>query len=69
MLTTSIDARCQEQQSAAKRMFTGFKDTAPGSKEQLHALSILSILVRMVADFLSAEEKRMDQALALEVGR
>ena len=33
-----------------------FKYTAPGSKEQLQTSSILSILVRIVAEFLSAEK-------------
>ena len=62
----SIDARCQEQQSAADRMFMDFKYTRPGSKEQLQALATLSFLIGMWADFLTAEEKRMDQAIALE---
>ena len=43
-----------------------FKYTAPGSKEQVRALTTLSFLVGMWADFLSAEEKRMASALALE---
>ena len=62
----SIDARCKEQQQAADRMFMDFKYTAPGSKEQVRALTTLSFLVGMWADFLSAEEKRMASALALE---
>ena len=62
----SIDARCKEQQQTADRMFMDFKYTAPGSKEQLRALTTLSFLVGMWADFLSAEEKRMASALALE---
>jgi hypothetical protein len=62
----SIDARCKEQQQTADRMFMDFKYTAPGSKEQMRALMTLSFLVGMWADFLSAEEKRMTSALALE---
>ena len=62
----SIDARCHEQQSAADRMFMDFKYTRPGSKEQLQALATLSFLIGMWADFLAAEEKRMDQVLVLE---
>ena len=64
----SIDARCREQRSVAYRMFMDFKYTRPGSKEQLQALSTLSFLIGMWADFLAAEEKRMDQVLVLEVG-
>ena len=62
----SIDTRCKEQQSAADRMFMDFKYTRPGSKEQLQALATLSFLIGMWADFLTAKEKRMDQAIALE---
>jgi hypothetical protein len=62
----SIDARCKEQQQTADRMFMDFKYTSPGSKEQMRALMTLSFLVGMWADFLSAEEKRMTSALALE---
>ena len=58
--------RCLEQRSVADRMFMDFKYTRPGSKEQLQALATLSFLIGMWADFLTAEEKRMDQALALE---
>ena len=65
----SIDARCKEQQQTADRMFMDFKYTAPGSKEQVRALSTLSFLVGMWADFLTAEEKRMASALALEANR
>ena len=64
----SIDARCREQRSVAERMFVDFKYTRPGSKEQLQALSTLSFLIGMCPDFLTAEEKRMDQVLVLEVG-
>ena len=64
----SIDARCQEQRSVADRLFMDFKYTRPGSKEQLRALGTLSFLIGMWADFLNAEEKRMDQALVLDVG-
>ena len=67
-LTMSIDARCQEQRSAADRMFMDFKYTRPGSKEQVQALATLSFLIGMWADFLTAEEKRMDQVMALEAG-
>ena len=62
----SIDARCEEQQPVADRMFMDFKYTRAGSKEQLHALNTLSFLIGMWADFLAAEEKRMDQVLVLE---
>ena len=62
----SIDARCKEQRSAADRMLMDFKYTPPGSNEQMRALMTLSFLVGMWADFLSAEERRMDQALTLE---
>nr|WP_115094105.1 hypothetical protein [Synechococcus sp. UW106] len=65
----SIDARCKEQQQTADRMFMDFKYTAPGSKEQVRALTTLSFLLGMWADFLSAEEKRMASALALETNR
>ena len=65
----SIDARCKEQQQTADRMFMDFKYTAPGSKERVRALTTLSFLVGMWADFLSAEEKRMASALALETNR
>ena len=65
----SIDARCKEQQQTADRMFMDFKYTAPGSKEQVRALTTLSFLVGMWADFLSAEEKRMASALSLETNQ
>ena len=65
----SIDARCKEQQQTADRMFMDFKYTAPGSKEQVRALTTLSFLVGMWADFLTAEEKRMASAMALETNR
>lgn len=65
----SIDARCKEQRQTADRMFMDFKYTAPGSKEQVRALTTLSFLVGMWADFLSAEEKRMANALALETNQ
>ena len=65
----SIDARCKEQQQTADRMFMDFKYTAPGSKEQVRALTTLSFLVGMWADFLTAEEKRMASALSLETNR
>ena len=67
-VTMSIDARCQEQRIAADRMFMDFKYTRPGSKEQVQALVTLSFLIGMWADFLTAEEKRMDQVMALEAG-
>ena len=62
----SIDARCKEQQPVADRMFMDFKYTRAGSQEQLQALNTLSFLIGMWADFLAAEEKRMDQVLVLE---
>ncbi len=49
-------------------MFMDFKYTSPGSQEQLQALATLSFLIGMWADFLTAEEKRMDQVLALKAG-
>ena len=64
----SIDARCKEQRQTADRMAVDFKSTAPGSKQQVQALMTLS-LAGMWADFLSAEARRMDQALALETCR
>ena len=64
----SIDARCKEQQSVADRMFMDFTYTRAGSKEQLQALGTLNFLIGMWADFLTAEEKRMDQVLVLEAG-
>ena len=64
----SIDARCQEQRSAANRMCMAFKYTRPGSQEQLQALVTLSFLIGMWADFLTAEERRMEQVLVLEAG-
>ena len=64
----SIDARCQEQRTAADRMIMDFKYTHPGSKEQIKALATLSFLIGMCADFLTAEEKRMAQVLVLEAG-
>ena len=62
----SIDARCKEQQPVADRMFMDFKYSRAGSKEQHQALNTLSFLIGMWADFLAAEEKRMDQVLVLE---
>jgi len=62
----SIDARCKEQRPVADRMFMDFKYTRPGSKEQLQALNTLSFLIGKWADFLAAEEKRMDQVLVLK---
>ena len=64
----SIYARCQEQRSAAVRMFMDFKYTHPGSKEQIKALATLIFFIGMCADFLTAEEKRMAQVLVLEAG-
>ena len=49
-------------------MFMDFKYTRPGSKEQVQALATLSFLIGMWADFLTAEEKRMDQVMALGAG-
>ncbi|BEV36787.1 hypothetical protein CREGCYN_15990 [Synechococcus sp. M16CYN] len=62
----SIDNRCREQQRVADQMFTDFKYTKPGSKEQIRALNTLNFLVGMWVDFLSQEEKRMHSALTLE---
>ena len=44
-----------------------FKYTCPGSKGA-QALATLSFLIGMWVDFLTAEEKRMDQVMALEAG-
>jgi|TARA_X000000950_G_scaffold80962_1_gene101746 hypothetical protein len=49
-------------------MFKDFNYTRPGSKEQVQALATLSFLIGMWADFLTAEEKRMNQVLVLEAG-
>ena len=62
----SIDARCREQQKVADRMFMDFKYTPAGSPEQVRAISTLTVLMSMWADFfLNAEVRRMDAALAL----
>ena len=61
----SIDNRCREQQRVADQMFMDFKYTPPGSKEQIRALTTLSFLIGMWADFLEAEEKRMTAAISL----
>ena len=65
----SIDARCKKQRTTVNRMFMDYSYTAPDSKEQAWALTTLSFLVGMWADFLSAEEIRMDRAQALEANR
>ena len=62
-LPMSIDARCQEQRSAADRMFMDFKYTHPGSKEQIQALATLSFLIGMWADFLTYQEKRIGSSV------
>ena len=49
-------------------MFMDFKYTRAGSQEQLQALKTLILLIGMWADFLTAEEKRMDQVLVLKAG-
>ncbi len=64
----SIDVRCQEQKSAADRMFMDFKYSKPGSKDQVRSLLTLSFLVGMWADFLDNEERRMSAALSLRAG-
>ena len=46
-----------------------FKYTAPGSKEQVRAMTTLSFLMGMWADFLSAEERGVDRAQAFEANR
>ena len=62
----SIDARCREQQKVADRMFMDFKYTPAGSPEQVRAISTLTVLMSIWADFfLNAEVRRMDAALAL----
>ena len=67
-MATSIDDRCQEQRSAADSMFMDFKYTRPGSQERVQALATLSFLIGMWANFLTAEEKRMDHVMVLEAG-
>ena len=62
----SIDARCREQQRVADRMFMDFKYTPAGSPEQVRAISTLTFLMSMWADFfLNSEVNRMDAVLAL----
>ena len=62
----SIDARCREQQKVADRMFMDFKYTPAGSPEQVRAISTLTFLMSMWADFfLNSEVNRMDAVLAL----
>ena len=62
----TIDTRCKEQLRVAEQMFMDFKYTRPGSNEQVRALNTLSFLVGMWADFLSNEERRMNDALTIE---
>ena len=62
----TIDSRCKEQQNVADKIFMDFKYTAPGSADQLRALSTLNFLISMWGDFLSHEEKRMEAALLLK---
>lgn len=47
-------------------MFMDFKYTSPGSKEQLSALKTFNDQVRLWADFLLQEERRMSAALAVK---
>ena len=61
----SIDNRCREQRDVADQMFMDFKYTQPGSEEQIRALKTLSFLIGMWADFLDAEEERMNAAISL----
>ena len=61
----TIDSRCKEQRDVVDMMLMDFKDTAPGSKEQVQALSNLSLLLGMWIDFLEAEERRMKLASTL----
>ena len=61
----TIDSRCKEQRNVADMMLMDFKDTAPGSKEQVQALSTLSFLLGMWGDFFEAEERRMKLASTL----
>ena len=53
----SIDARCQEQQSAADRMFMDFKYTRPGSKEQLQFLTKWGCLTLLLVVALQRSKK------------
>ena len=65
-LSVTIDSRCKEQRDVVGMMLMDFKDTAPGSKEQVQALSALSFLLGMWVDFLEAEERRMKLASTLD---
>ena len=49
-------------------MFMDSKYTRPGSQERVQALATLSFLIGMWANFLTAEEKRMDHVMVLEAG-
>ena len=49
-------------------MLMDFKYTRPGSQERGQALATLSFLIGMWANFLTAEEKRMDHVMGLEAG-
>jgi len=51
----TIDSRCKEQRNVADMMLMNFKNTAPGSKEQLQASNTLSFLLGMWDDFLEEE--------------
>ena len=62
----TIDSRCKEQRNVADMMLMNFKNTAPGSKEQVQALNILSFLLGMWGDFLEEEERRMKLASTLK---
>mgnify|MGYP004189990241 CR=1 FL=1 len=62
----SIHNRCKQLQRVADRMFMDFKYTSPGSKEQLSALKTFNDQVRLWADFLLQEERRMSAALAVK---
>lgn len=66
-LTMTIDARCKEQRLVADQLFMDFKCTAPGSKEQLRALNMLSFLIGMWGDFLKSEERRLKLASTLKI--
>ena len=62
----TIDSRCKEQRNVADMMLMNFKNTAPGSKEQVQALNNLSFLLGMWGDFLEEEERRMKLASTLK---
>ena len=61
----SIDKRCREQRNIDDVMFMDFKNTKPGTAEQVRALNTLSFLLSMWNDFLSSVVRRMDAARSI----